>query len=262
MHPLLTPTSHAELDILANNLSLAGYYDNHDEAYLKMFLGVTLGLTVLESLNGVTVNGRQCIVERILIERVIQRSGTYSFTLKRTDTTCELSFAQSGRKLGSVKLDQAEFNPPVSVDTLYDLALARGVRQYFLDLFGHKFYLKAELETKGVSVGGTTISEKVAQVKQQVPGLLSGNEVPPPDYVRKENERLLTNWQSYVEGLGADSASDWDEHAAKLAKLTFLSEADIKTNLEALKKHALTKGMGYNATTSRFYQLNRPRAMA
>ncbi|MBN8821312.1 MULTISPECIES: hypothetical protein [unclassified Spirosoma] len=263
MHPLLSPTTHADLKILADQLTASKYCDNSDETYLKLFLGTTLGLTVLESLHGVSVVNNQTVLERGLTERVLKRN-SYSVETATTATACTVSLKKAGRLVGSLTADQAEFNPPLAARPLYDHLLAKLVWEYLPDLFGHKFSIKNEVK-EAPTVSAPVVAKTVEAVKQHVPGLTTADQIPPVEEKKQrhphklelaERSKLLSDWQNRVDGLSSDFPADWDEHALKLKDLDFLPQAEFKANWEGLKVRAREKGLGYNSVTRRFYMLN------
>lgn len=263
MHPLLSPQSHADLKILTDQLTACRYCTNGEDAYLKMFLGVTLGLTVLESLYGVTIVSNQPVLERGLTERIVKRNG-YSLEVVTSETTCTVSLSKAGRKIGSLTADQAEFNPPLAAKPLYDQVLTRLVREYLPDLFGHKFSIKSD-KADAAPAPAPVVAKTAEAVKAQVPGLTTADQLDPVEEKKPrsqnklelaEQSKALTDWQNRVDGLSSDFPGDWDEHALKLKELDFLPQADFRANWEGLKKRARDKGLGYNSVTRKFYMLN------
>ncbi|AUD00978.1 hypothetical protein [Spirosoma pollinicola] len=107
MHPLLQPTSHAEVDILARNLAQSGLFGQEPAPvlYAKILFGAVLSLTVTESLHGVILADGKVIIEPLLIERVINRSDGYEVKIvTSSEEVCDLNFFAGGKICGQALL--------------------------------------------------------------------------------------------------------------------------------------------------------------
>ncbi|MVM33634.1 hypothetical protein GO755_26585 [Spirosoma sp. HMF4905] len=259
MNSLLIPSSHAELDIIARNLSGSGAFGagSPEQFYAKILFGSLLSLTITESLFGISVENNRVIVDRpVLIERVIGRhDGCETKIIHKTDDLCELNFFFNKKISGQIKLSRAEVEqkvPPITKQELYELALCRGVQLAFPEVFGHKFYLRAELPTSQ--------QEQVkAIVEQSGKKVVTADQLSIPQHPSKRalspNSQKVLDWQQRYQQLSLENSKEWDAHLAELNGFTFLNDSQKDDLFDELLGHGINYGVEYDGEKRRFYLL-------
>lgn len=260
MHPLLSPSTHADLKILSQQLTNSGYYPDSEQAYLKMFMGLTLGMTALESLKGITVEGDLVIVEHFqLIERAVKRAG-YKVEVVVNDKVCEATVLCNGRLIGKAEYP-ADRN---AAGRSFRAAYVGACREYLTDVFGHRFKMRDEMPSKA-----ETIAEQVASATGVA--VTTADTAPPPkakattvidtggnEYLSTlsvTNRNALLKWQNEIDQLDPENSGSWDAHRYRLGDMKFLGEAELIDLLERFITHAKTVGMGYREADRRFFVL-------
>ncbi|QDK80872.1 hypothetical protein EXU85_20555 [Spirosoma sp. KCTC 42546] len=258
MHPLLTPSTHAELAIVAHNLAGSGSFGSAspEQFYTKILFGSLLSLTITESLSGITVDNKRVIVEMpILIERVIARTDNCEVkVIHKEEDSCELNFFYGGKIAGQLKLTRAELEsrvPPLTKQELYELTLCRGVQQYFPALFGHKFYLRYDVPL--------TKQDHVKAIVEQ-----SGQKVVTADQIATTRRpggktaltadaKKLMDWKEKLKTLSATDAVQWDAQAEEMNTFTFLTSAQLDDLFKELCEFGRSQGVEFSSLNQHFF---------
>lgn len=264
MHPLLVPSSHAELDLAARELTISGYYPNdQSDCYLKMLLGVSLGLTIFESLHGITFQlgaegkpGKVIVEPFVLIERVVGRTDGHDVkVVTSSEDSCELNFFLSGKIKGQLTLTKAELEDKglsgLTLTRLFQITYAQGVQKFFPHLFGHKFYLRAELPL--------TKQEHVKAIVEQ-----SGSKVVTADQLAvtkrpggkgalTADAKKLMDWKDKLKLLSATDPVQWDTHAEEMNTFTFLTSAQLDDLFRELCEFGRSQGIEFSGLNQHFF---------
>ena len=269
MHPLLTPTTHADLELCARELTMSGYYDGDSgQCYLKMLMGVTLGATILESIHGVQIEDKKVIVRRELVERLLKRAGITVTIDQQVGVSVSVTFDKSGRKLGTMTV---AVSPDLSADVAYELALIRGIREHLFDVFAHKFYLRCELTpvvpTPTAAHPAGAEHPLLPQVQAQMQHIsripvTTADKLAVPRHPSKlalaKDSQTLLDWQKSIHSLSIEHPAEWEEHLFKLNNFSFLTDEQKGDQFAELVRIGQESAVGWDVEKQRFYLAETP----